>query len=136
MTDVPLGREVDGIMSTEESVYGMLRVIGSKTIYDSGTFWTWDGKVKAVAEFSIQVFKMLTSDRSILGRGFRPMFRAKKQAEQRIGRSFEDQGKQVYSNRFEGEIPQAWVRVPSLDARQDSGLRIPHNSTYNSFPIS
>lgn len=107
MTDVPLGREIDGIMSTEESVYGMLRVIGSKTIYDSGTFWTWEGKVKEAAEFPIQVFTLLMSDRSILGRGFGPMFRAKKQAEQRIGRSFEDQGKQVYFNHFKGEIPQA-----------------------------
>ena len=45
MADVPLGREIDGIMSTQESVYGMLRVIRSKTLYDSGTFWTWEGKV-------------------------------------------------------------------------------------------
>lgn len=45
MADVPLEREIDGIMSTQESVYGMLRVIRSKTLYDSGTFWTWEGKV-------------------------------------------------------------------------------------------
>lgn len=73
MADVPLEREIDGIMTTEESVYGMLRVIGSKTIYDSGTFWTWEGKVYGAAEFLIQIFKTLISDRSILGRGFRSM---------------------------------------------------------------
>ena len=72
MADVPLGREIDGIMSTQESVYGMLRVIRSKTLYDSGTFWTWEGKVHATAEFPIQVSsRVLTSDRSILGREIR-----------------------------------------------------------------
>lgn len=44
IAEVPLGREIDGIVSTAQSVYGMLRVIRSKTIYDSGTFWTWEGR--------------------------------------------------------------------------------------------
>lgn len=104
VADVPLGREIDGIMSTEESVYGMLRVIGSKTIYDSGTFWTWEGKVYGAAEFLIQVFKTLMSDRSIPGSGFRStMFRVKKSAQQRIGRVFDIEASHL--NRFRREIP-------------------------------
>lgn len=45
LADVPLGWEVEGVMSPEESVLGMLSVISTKTIHDSGTFWTWEGKV-------------------------------------------------------------------------------------------
>lgn len=45
LADIPLGWEVEGVMSPEESVLGMLRVISTKTIHDSGTFWTWEGKV-------------------------------------------------------------------------------------------
>lgn len=48
LADVPLGWEVEGVMSPEESVLGMLTVISSKTIHDSGTFWTWEGKVSIV----------------------------------------------------------------------------------------
>lgn len=69
MADVPLGREIDGIMSTQESVYGMLRVIRSKTLYDSGTFWTWEGKVYRISHSASS--NVLTSDRSILGREMR-----------------------------------------------------------------
>lgn len=49
LAEVPLGWEVEGVMSPEESVLGMLRVISSKTIHDSGTFWTWEGKVSISA---------------------------------------------------------------------------------------
>lgn len=42
---VSLGSEVDGIISTEQSVSAMLQVISTKTLKDSGTFWTWEGKV-------------------------------------------------------------------------------------------
>ena len=51
--DVPLGWEVEGIISTEESVSGMLEVIRTKTINDSGTFWTWEGKVCSAGPFSL-----------------------------------------------------------------------------------
>ena len=37
--------DVDGIMSPEESVSGMLEVIVARTRQDSGTFWRWDGQV-------------------------------------------------------------------------------------------
>lgn len=49
-----LGSEVDGIISTEQSVSAMLQVIGTKTLKDSGTFWTWEGKVN---QMTIQVFR-------------------------------------------------------------------------------
>jgi hypothetical protein len=39
------GSEVEGIISTEQSVSAMLQVISTKTLKDSGTFWTWEGKV-------------------------------------------------------------------------------------------
>lgn len=48
-----LGSEVDGIISTEQSVSAMLRVISTKTLKDSGTFWTWEGKVN---QMTIQFF--------------------------------------------------------------------------------
>ncbi len=53
LADVPLGWEVDGIKSTEESVEGMIKVIASKTIHDSGTFWTWEGKVNQARFFKV-----------------------------------------------------------------------------------
>ncbi|KAI9741237.1 MAG: hypothetical protein M1834_002953 [Cirrosporium novae-zelandiae] len=37
--------EVEGVMQPEESVLAMLKVIPSKTIEQSGTFWTWEDKV-------------------------------------------------------------------------------------------
>lgn len=46
MANVDLGWEVDGQMQPVESVSAMLKVIPSKTIEDSGTFWTWENKVK------------------------------------------------------------------------------------------
>lgn len=45
MADISLDWVVEGIISPKESVSGMITVIESKTIRDSGTFWTWDGKV-------------------------------------------------------------------------------------------
>lgn len=45
MANVSLGWEVEGIISADESVAGMLRVVEQKTILDTGTFWTWEGKV-------------------------------------------------------------------------------------------
>lgn len=69
MAQVSLSCEIDGIISTEESVSGMLKVIGTKTIRDSGTFWTWEGKVLRVG-LSAHA-KTLTSNRNIGGRGLR-----------------------------------------------------------------
>ncbi|KAG8531110.1 uncharacterized protein KY384_004467 [Bacidia gigantensis] len=38
------GMDVDGIISPEESVSGMLRVIETKDMRHTATFWTWEGK--------------------------------------------------------------------------------------------
>ncbi|KKY22162.1 putative short-chain dehydrogenase reductase [Phaeomoniella chlamydospora] len=35
--------EIEGVMTPEESVTGMLKVIPGKTAEHSGTFWTWEG---------------------------------------------------------------------------------------------
>ena len=41
--------DMDGIMSPQESISGMLRVIAARTRQDSGTFWKWDGQVRRVS---------------------------------------------------------------------------------------
>lgn len=45
MANVSVGWEVEGIISAQESVAGMLRVVEKKTLQDTGTFWTWEGNV-------------------------------------------------------------------------------------------
>lgn len=47
MADTSLGWGIEGVISTEESVSAMLKVISTKTHKDSGKFWTWEGKVRA-----------------------------------------------------------------------------------------
>ena len=42
--------DVEGIISVEESVSAMLQVIPSKTIEQSGTFWTWQDDVRQVSD--------------------------------------------------------------------------------------
>ena len=37
--------DIEGILTPRESVDAMMRVIPTKTIEHSGTFWTWDGRV-------------------------------------------------------------------------------------------
>ncbi|KAG9734539.1 NAD(P)-binding protein, partial [Aureobasidium melanogenum] len=44
MANIDLGWEVDGIMTPQESVSAMIKVIESKGIQHSGTFWTWENK--------------------------------------------------------------------------------------------
>lgn len=46
MANVSVDWEVEGIISAEESVIAMLNVITTKTLEHSGTFWTWEGKVR------------------------------------------------------------------------------------------
>lgn len=43
--DVELPWEVEGVIGSQESVRGMVQVIGSKggRVEESGTFWTWEG---------------------------------------------------------------------------------------------
>ena len=46
MANVSLDWEVEGIISVEDSVAAMLKVITTKTLEHSGTFWTWEGNVR------------------------------------------------------------------------------------------
>lgn len=41
MADIEVSWEVEGQMTPEESVKAMIPVINSKTLQDSGSFWTW-----------------------------------------------------------------------------------------------
>lgn len=45
MANIAVDWEVEGIISLEESVSAMIRVIETKKIHDSGKFFTWEGKV-------------------------------------------------------------------------------------------
>ena len=47
MQDIDIAWEVEGLLSPAESIAGMLAVITQKGLADSGTFWTWDGRVSA-----------------------------------------------------------------------------------------
>ncbi|TKX24259.1 hypothetical protein C1H76_3501 [Elsinoe australis] len=44
MQNIETGWTVEGIITPEESVMGMMKVIQSKGIKDSGSFWTWEGE--------------------------------------------------------------------------------------------
>lgn len=46
MANVNIDWEVDGIISPEVSVSAMIRVICTRKLGESGTFWTWEGKVQ------------------------------------------------------------------------------------------
>lgn len=45
MANIDLGWEVTGQMTPTQSVEACIPVIESKSINDSGTFWTWENKV-------------------------------------------------------------------------------------------
>ena len=46
MANINLGWEVVGQMTPSESVSSCIPVIESKQVGDSGTFWTWEDKVR------------------------------------------------------------------------------------------
>ncbi|KIW86108.1 hypothetical protein Z517_01502 [Fonsecaea pedrosoi CBS 271.37] len=46
MANIDLDWDVEGIITPEESVTKMLKVIREKGKDDSGTFWCWDGRVR------------------------------------------------------------------------------------------
>ncbi|KAL9115128.1 MAG: hypothetical protein Q9227_000922 [Pyrenula ochraceoflavens] len=50
MANISVDWDIEGILTPEESVTAMLKVIPDKTLKDSGTFWTWEGKVGAIHE--------------------------------------------------------------------------------------
>jgi hypothetical protein len=45
MTNIDADLPIEGLITPQESVEKMLAVIPKKTIDDTGTFWTWEGKV-------------------------------------------------------------------------------------------
>jgi hypothetical protein len=45
MTNIDADLTIEGLLTPQESVEKMLAVILGKTIDDTGTFWTWEGKV-------------------------------------------------------------------------------------------
>jgi hypothetical protein len=45
MANIDLGWEVEGQLTVQQSVSAVLKVIASKRVEDSGTFWTWENKV-------------------------------------------------------------------------------------------
>ena len=45
MANIDITWDIDGVLTPKVSVAGMFEVIAARTIEDSGTFWTWDGKV-------------------------------------------------------------------------------------------
>lgn len=47
LANIAVDWEVEGIISVEESVSAMIGVIETRTIHDSGKFYTWEGKVLA-----------------------------------------------------------------------------------------
>lgn len=44
MANIELGWEVEGVITAEESVRDMLKVLETKDSSHTGTFWRWDGK--------------------------------------------------------------------------------------------
>lgn len=53
MANIEVEWEVEGILTPQESVEKMLTVIQGKTVKDSGTFWTWEGKVSRHVPWSL-----------------------------------------------------------------------------------
>lgn len=47
MANIDADLPIEGLLTPQESVEKMLAVITGKTIDDTGTFWTWEGKVSA-----------------------------------------------------------------------------------------
>ncbi len=46
MANIEVDWEVEGIISPEESVTKMLKVFSTKGKEQSGTFWSWDNRVR------------------------------------------------------------------------------------------
>ncbi|CAF9932907.1 MAG: hypothetical protein GOMPHAMPRED_006697 [Gomphillus americanus] len=45
MANIDITWDIEGVLKPEESVKAMISVISSKGLADTGTFWTWEGKV-------------------------------------------------------------------------------------------
>lgn len=53
MANVSVGWDIEGIISAQTSVFGMLQVVEKKVLQDTGTFWTWEGNVGTPKAFYI-----------------------------------------------------------------------------------
>ena len=71
MGNIEVGWDVDGIISAEESVRNMLRVIESKNVMDSGKFFTWDGRVSISLHIVSRTLTETFPPSHILGRNQR-----------------------------------------------------------------
>lgn len=58
MANINLTWVVEGIISPEVSVTNMIKVIQSKGIQHSGTFWTWEDKVSSIRDVSLITFQL------------------------------------------------------------------------------
>jgi hypothetical protein len=59
MANIELPWEVEGLITPETSVSAMLKVIPSKGIQHSGTFWTWEDKARTL----LYLRKMILTNR-------------------------------------------------------------------------
>lgn len=68
MADVEVDWEVEGVMEVDESVRDCLKTIDARTAEESGTFWTWEGKVGALLAVYKTTLRLTTSCSNILGK--------------------------------------------------------------------
>ena len=45
MANIDLDWEIEGLLTPQESVSAMLKVLDARRPEDTGTFWTWEGEV-------------------------------------------------------------------------------------------
>lgn len=67
MGDVEVDWEVKGVIEVDESVRGCLKVIEERRVEESGTFWTWEGKVGRVSAGRCRLCCADHDGRTILG---------------------------------------------------------------------
>ena len=65
MTNISVGWDVEGVLSVEESVQSMLRVIDTLSIKDTGKFLTWEGKVR-IKPWNIEVITLTLPGTSLV----------------------------------------------------------------------
>jgi len=66
MGNIEVGWDVEGIITPEESVSGMIKVLETKGIQHSGTFWTWENKVN-IPSFNLRFLTNPVTPSGILG---------------------------------------------------------------------
>lgn len=66
LNDASVQWEIEGVMSAEESVTAMLKVIAATTLRDTGKFLRWEGTVSSFEEYDNHR-PSVTSPRNMLG---------------------------------------------------------------------